>query len=58
VESCFPESIAAAVLGEGADQSAFTKAMNLGAHHYLVKHADSHQRAELIRILEQYLTRG
>jgi len=47
------------VVLSGSEQSAdVTKAMNLGAHYYHVKHADSAQRSELVKLLEQYLTRG
>ena len=52
------ENIVVVVLSGSEQQDDVAKAMNLGAHHYHVKHADSHQRAELIRMLEQYLTRG
>ncbi len=52
------ENILVVVLSGSEQQDDVTKAMNLGAHHYQVKHADSHQRAELIKMLEQYLTRG
>jgi CheY-like chemotaxis protein len=52
------ENIVVVVLSGSEQSEDVTKAMTLGAHHYHVKHADSNQRAELIKMLEQYLTRG
>src|SRR6266704_948416 len=51
------ENIVVVVLSGSEQQDDVTRAMNLGAHHYHVKRADSHQRSELIKMLEQYLTR-
>jgi len=52
------ENLVVVVLSGSQQQDDVTKAVTLGAHHYHVKHPDSHQRAELIKMLEQYLTRG
>ncbi len=52
------ENMVVVVLSGSEQRDDVTKAMNLGAHYYHVKHADSHQRSELIKLLEQYLTRG
>lgn len=47
------------VVFSGSDQTPdIQKAMALGADYYHVKKTDSDQRSELIKLLEQYLTRG
>ena len=47
------------VVLSGSDQAEdVQKALNLGAHYYEVKHPDLQKRSELIKLLEQYLTRG
>ena len=47
------------VVLSGSDQAEdVQKALDLGAHYYEVKHPDLQKRSELIKLLEQYLTRG
>src|SRR6266705_3439983 len=48
------ENMVVVVLSGSEQREDVTKAMNLGAHYYHVKHADSHQRSALIKLLEQY----
>jgi len=46
------------VVLSGADQrEEVEKALDLGADYYHIKQADAHKRSELIKLLEQYLTR-
>ena len=46
------------VLSGSEQQDDVQKAMELGADYYHVKHPDSEKRSELIKLLEQYLTRS
>ena len=46
------------VLSGSEQQDDVQKAMELGADYYHVKHPDSEKRSELIKLLEQYLTRN
>ena len=47
------------VVLSGSDQAEdVQKSLDLGAHYYEVKRPDLQKRSELIKLLEQYLTRG
>ena len=47
------------VVLSGSDQAAdVRRAVELGADHFHTKSADTHRRLELVKLLEQYLTRG
>ncbi len=47
------------VVLSGSDQAAdVRRAVELGADHFHTTSADTHRRLELVKLLEQYLTRG
>jgi CheY-like chemotaxis protein len=52
------ENMVVVVLSGSEQQGDFKKALDLGADYYHVKQADAQKRSDLIKLLEQYLTRG
>jgi len=51
------ENMIVVVLSGSDQQEDVQRAITLGADYYHVKHPDTQQRMELIKLLEQYLTR-
>lgn len=52
------ENMTVVVLSGSEQHHDIQKALELGAHYYHVKEADGRKRTELIKLLEQYLTRS
>jgi CheY-like chemotaxis protein len=52
------EDMIVVVLSGSEQQEDITRAMNLGADHYHSKFPDTGKRLELVKLLEEYLTRG